>query len=134
MCDSMVALGSEVEAGATLFAKNSDRHGDECQPFVQFAHEEFNRVFSSRIDFNQTDGKALKEMLKRRPELSLNELEERFSRFLASRDPFYQQQALGHPIRFLANNANRFMNSGTLEKSREERLAELNEMEKGVTR
>jgi len=37
MCDSMVALGSEVAGGATLFAKNSDRHEDECQPFVQFA-------------------------------------------------------------------------------------------------
>jgi len=36
MCDSAVALGGETLGGITLFAKNSDRRGDECQPFVQF--------------------------------------------------------------------------------------------------
>ncbi|MEE8474541.1 MAG: C69 family dipeptidase, partial [Myxococcota bacterium] len=37
MCDSVVAVGSETASGTTLFAKNSDRKGGECQPFVQFA-------------------------------------------------------------------------------------------------
>jgi dipeptidase len=37
MCDSLVAVGSETAAGATLYAKNSDRKAGECQPFVQFA-------------------------------------------------------------------------------------------------
>ncbi len=98
---------------------------ERFQPFVEFAHKEFTRVFNSKIDFNQTDGKALKEMLKRRPELTLTELEERFGRLLASRDSWDQQQALGHPVRFLANNVNRFMTSGQPEKSRDERLAEI---------
>ena len=35
MCDSVVALGAETLRGHTLFGKNSDRLGDECQPFVQ---------------------------------------------------------------------------------------------------
>jgi secernin len=36
MCDSVVAVGSETAAGTTLFAKNSDRPADECQPLRQF--------------------------------------------------------------------------------------------------
>jgi dipeptidase len=37
MCDSVVAVGDQTAAGVTLFAKNSDRRADECQPFVQFS-------------------------------------------------------------------------------------------------
>ena len=37
MCDSVVATGAETASGRTLYAKNSDRKGDECQPFVQHA-------------------------------------------------------------------------------------------------
>jgi len=36
MCDSLVAVASETAVGVTLFAKNSDRKAEECQPFVQF--------------------------------------------------------------------------------------------------
>jgi len=36
MCDSLVAVASETAVGCTLFAKNSDRKAEECQPFVQF--------------------------------------------------------------------------------------------------
>jgi dipeptidase len=36
MCDSVVATGQHTTSGETLFAKNSDRHVTECQPFVQF--------------------------------------------------------------------------------------------------
>ncbi len=35
MCDSVVATRAETRDGTTLFAKNSDRHRGECQPFVQ---------------------------------------------------------------------------------------------------
>lgn len=35
MCDSLVARGARTIDGSTLFAKNSDRRGRECQPFVQ---------------------------------------------------------------------------------------------------
>ena len=104
---------------------------DRFQPFVQFAHEEFTRLFGCKLDFNKTDGKALKEMLKRHPELTLTELQKRLGRLLTSQDSWHQQQASGHPVRFLANNVNRFMDGGgPVDKSREERLAELNEMRK----
>lgn len=33
-CDTMVALGSVTAQGQTIFAKNSDRPADECQPLV----------------------------------------------------------------------------------------------------
>ena len=34
-CDTMVTLGSTALQGQTIFAKNSDRPSDECQPLVQ---------------------------------------------------------------------------------------------------
>jgi secernin len=34
-CDTMVALGGTTVNGQTLFAKNSDRPADECQPLIQ---------------------------------------------------------------------------------------------------
>jgi len=36
MCDSIVAAPSQTADGNSLYAKNSDRRGGECQPFVQF--------------------------------------------------------------------------------------------------
>lgn len=39
-CDCLVALGPTSRDGCTLFAKNSDRPADECQPLVQFAPRE----------------------------------------------------------------------------------------------
>ncbi len=35
MCDCLVATAPETADGTALFAKNSDRHAHECQPFVQ---------------------------------------------------------------------------------------------------
>jgi dipeptidase len=47
MCDSVVALGVETVRGHTLFAKNSDRKPEECQPFVQ--HEAAHHAPGSQI-------------------------------------------------------------------------------------
>jgi dipeptidase len=38
-CDSLVALGAATADGTVLFAKNSDRPADECQPLVQLARQ-----------------------------------------------------------------------------------------------
>lgn len=38
-CDSLVALGNATADGSVLFAKNSDRPADECQPLVQIARQ-----------------------------------------------------------------------------------------------
>lgn len=35
MCDTMVSLAGATASGQTLFAKNSDRPADECQPLLQ---------------------------------------------------------------------------------------------------
>jgi secernin len=37
-CDSLVALGNSTVDGVVLFAKNSDRPAEECQPLVQVPH------------------------------------------------------------------------------------------------
>ena len=37
MCDSVIAAAPLTSEGTTLFAKNSDRHAGEAQPFVQHA-------------------------------------------------------------------------------------------------
>ena len=34
-CDTMTALAAVTANGQTLFAKNSDRPANECQPLVQ---------------------------------------------------------------------------------------------------
>jgi secernin len=56
MCDSLVAVGDRTRAGTTLFAKNSDRKGDECQPFVSFpaaSHTPGSRLTCTHITIDQ---------------------------------------------------------------------------------
>ncbi len=56
MCDSLLARGEQTSDGATLFAKNSDRPGDEVQPFVQFPaafHPRGSRVHCTHIEIDQ---------------------------------------------------------------------------------
>ena len=53
MSDSAVAVGAETRAGTTLFARNSDRRGDECQPFLQLPpahHAPGSRVACTHIE------------------------------------------------------------------------------------
>ncbi|MGA1198097.1 MAG: secernin-3, partial [Candidatus Latescibacterota bacterium] len=38
-CDTMVALGEATAHGQTIFAKNSDRPGKECQPLELHGRE-----------------------------------------------------------------------------------------------
>ncbi len=40
-CDTLVATGSATSDGSVLFAKNSDRHPDECRHLVNFAAAEY---------------------------------------------------------------------------------------------
>jgi secernin len=56
MCDSVVAVGSETASRATLFAKNSDRNADECQPLLQFPESSYppeSRVRCTHIHISQ---------------------------------------------------------------------------------
>lgn len=56
MCDSLIARHEHTSDGATLFAKNSDRPGDEVQPFVQFPasfHPRGSQLACTHIEIDQ---------------------------------------------------------------------------------
>jgi secernin len=56
MCDCLVAIAPETRDGTTLFAKNSDRHQHECQPFLQFPgafHAPGSSVRCSHVEIPQ---------------------------------------------------------------------------------
>jgi len=56
MCDVLVAVGADTAAGVTLFGKNSDRKGGECQPLLQFAeaaHPQRSTLRCSYIEIPQ---------------------------------------------------------------------------------
>jgi dipeptidase len=58
MCDSLVAVGSETRNGRTLFAKNSDRPENECQPLLQFPeafHSPGSRLRCTHIEIPQVE-------------------------------------------------------------------------------
>lgn len=50
-CDSLVALGNATADGAVLFAKNSDRPADECQPLLQVARQSHPRRAALRCTY-----------------------------------------------------------------------------------
>jgi dipeptidase len=55
-CDSLVALAGATADGAVLFAKNSDRPAEECQPLVQIAaqrHPPGSRLRCQYIEIDQ---------------------------------------------------------------------------------
>src|SRR2546422_796442 len=55
-CDSLVALGAATADGAVLFAKNSDRPANECQPLVQLprqSHAPGSRLRCTYIEIPQ---------------------------------------------------------------------------------
>ena len=52
-CDTMVALSDATENGQTLFAKNSDRPPEECQPLVQLGRLSHPPGATARCQFVQ---------------------------------------------------------------------------------
>ncbi len=48
MCDSVVIASGSTTSGGSLFAKNSDRHAGECQPFVQHPAVRYPRAAEVR--------------------------------------------------------------------------------------
>src|SRR5579862_1244999 len=50
-CDTMVALGPATRSGQTLFAKNSDRRPDECQPLWQWERRDHAPGARTRCQF-----------------------------------------------------------------------------------
>lgn len=50
-CDTSVALGSATFDGSVIFAKNSDRHANECQPLRHVARHEHPRGATVRCQY-----------------------------------------------------------------------------------
>src|SRR5438105_2972477 len=60
-CDSLVALRTATADGSVLFAKNSDRPADECQPLLQVprqTHAAGTRLRCTYIDIPQVSETA----------------------------------------------------------------------------
>ena len=54
-CDTFVALGNSTAHGETLFAKNSDRPKDECQPLELHDRREHSKSARTRCQFLEFD-------------------------------------------------------------------------------
>jgi dipeptidase len=54
-CDSLVALGNATTDGRVLFAKNSDRPAQECQPLVQIPRRQHARGAKLRCQYIEID-------------------------------------------------------------------------------
>jgi len=50
-CDTSVALGDATADGSVMFAKNSDRHANECQPLRHVARREHARGATVRCQY-----------------------------------------------------------------------------------
>ena len=50
-CDTMISLGAASAGGQTIFAKNSDRPADECQPLVMRPRAEHPPGWETRCQF-----------------------------------------------------------------------------------
>ncbi len=77
------------------------------QPLKEFFHQKYEEIRGTELDTNGSDYKALKDLLKRKPKLSLEYLQQSAVIYLKSNKPFHVDQ--GHPLRFWANNINPFL-------------------------
>jgi len=77
------------------------------QPLKKFFHEQYEEIRGTKLDTNVSDYKALSDLLKRQPKLSLEDLQRAGVRYLKNDEPFYVNQA--HPLRYWANNINPFL-------------------------
>ncbi len=99
-----VNLPKKEEKKKKRAAKKAD---PRFQPLIDFFLQEFKENRGVKLDANASDFKALKDLLKRRPELDEEYLTTSARMFIESKDKFHQGQ--GHPLRFWANNINSFI-------------------------
>jgi len=85
-------------------AKKAD---SRFQPLKEFFHQKYEEIRGTKLDTNVSDNKALSDLLKRQPKLSLEDLQGAGVRYLTNDEPFYVNQA--HPLRYWANNINPFL-------------------------
>jgi len=77
------------------------------QPLKKFFHEQYEGIRGTNLDTNVSDYKALSDLLKRQPELSLEYLQQSALIYLKDDYAFHVKQ--GHPLRFWASNINPFL-------------------------
>ncbi len=77
------------------------------QPLKEFFHQKYEEIRGPKLDTNGSDYKALSDLLKRQPKLSLEDLQRAGVRYLKNNEPFYVNQP--HPLRYWANNINPFL-------------------------
>ena len=77
------------------------------QPLKKFFHQQYEEIRGTSLDTNASDYKALSDLLKRQPKLSLGDLQRAGVRYLKNDEPFYVNQA--HPLRYWASNINPFL-------------------------
>ncbi len=86
---------------------------DRFQPIVGFFFEHFTRTRGVKLDTDAGDFGALRRLLKRRPEDSVDYLISSARLFLESRNNFHLSQ--GRPLRYWASNINGFIPKGSFE-------------------
>ncbi len=77
------------------------------QPLKEFFHQKYEEIRGTELDTNGSDYKALSDLLKRQPELSLEYLQQSAVIYLKDDYSFHVKQ--GHPLRFWASNINPFL-------------------------
>jgi len=99
---------AEVNLQETKRERNKSAGADpRFQPLKKFFHEQYEEIRGTRLDTNVSDYKALSDLLKRQPKLSLECLQQSAVIYLKSDDPFNVKQP--HPLRYWAHNINPFL-------------------------
>ncbi len=105
------SLGTQVATTKETLTKENKRAAQKAdlrfQPLKEFFHQQYEEIRGTSLDTNASDYKALSDLLKRQPKLSLGVLQQSAVRYLKNDDPFNVNQ--GHPLRFWASNINPFL-------------------------
>ncbi len=105
------SLGTQVATTKETLTKENKRAAKKAdprfQPLKKLFHRKYEEIRGTRLDTNVSDYKALSDLLKRQPKLSLEDLQRAGVRYLKNDEPFYVNQA--HPLRYWANNINPFL-------------------------
>ncbi len=101
-------ITAEVNLQETKRERNKSAGADpRFQPLKKFFHEQYGEIRGTKLDTNISDYKALKDLLKRQPKLTLEYLQQSALIYLKDDYSFHVQQ--GHPLRFWASNINPFL-------------------------
>lgn len=95
------------------------------RPFLERAFKSYQEKTSFKLGvvFDRSDGEAIRNLLKKDPEITIDQLVESWNNFLDTKDDFHRKQIGIHPIRYWATRSNAFR--GKPPKNRESELEEI---------